>query len=488
MRTFVYTDAKSNKFWNIEIEGKSFTVTFGKVGTKGQSRKKDFANEDKAQEAYDKLVEEKVSKGYVETTEVESAPASPLLESLEKALVEDPDDLAARSAYADYLMEQGDPRGELIQVQLALQDPNRKESESKKLQKREKELLSRYARQWLGDIGRFLVGKWSGEKKPYHYRFHLGWLDTVRLLPFSEYILASVAKAPEARLLRRLEIVYDMRYHPWDFDEFVQGPGKAIPEDEQPDEDDFYMYEPLTILPPILESPYLTNLRAFKLGFSDQEDELAHSTMVDPFGNCTTQQILDLLEKCPRIEELYLNTHFGKIGSLFASPLLENIRILQFYYGSDYLGEASGAVYPLSALAKNKSLKNLTTLRLHPGRDATVEIDELKALLQSPNLPALSHLQVHMTTYGNEGCESIVQSGILQRLKTLDIGYGTMTDEGATILAECPDLKNLELLDVSRNALSTQGINALKKTGVNVVAKKQHPVDDNDFLYEVDYE
>ena len=42
--------------------------------------------------------------------------------SLEAALVEHPDDLAKHSAYADYLTEQGDPCGEFIQTQLALED------------------------------------------------------------------------------------------------------------------------------------------------------------------------------------------------------------------------------------------------------------------------------------------------------------------------------------------------------------------------------
>jgi uncharacterized protein (TIGR02996 family) len=45
-----------------------------------------------------------------------------LREALEAALVENPDDLAAHRAYADHLMELGDPRGEFIQVQLALED------------------------------------------------------------------------------------------------------------------------------------------------------------------------------------------------------------------------------------------------------------------------------------------------------------------------------------------------------------------------------
>src|SRR6516165_11926443 len=141
MRTFVYKDDRSNKFWNIDLQGASFTVTFGKVGTKGQTQKKDFPDAAKAKQAHDKLVAEKLGKGYVETTAGKQPGAAPLQRSLEEALVENPDDLAAHSAYADYLSEQGDPGGELIQVQLALEDAGRPAEERKQLRKREAELL-----------------------------------------------------------------------------------------------------------------------------------------------------------------------------------------------------------------------------------------------------------------------------------------------------------------------------------------------------------
>ncbi|MGQ2850716.1 WGR domain-containing protein, partial [Leptospira interrogans] len=32
-----FKDDKSDKFWNIEVSGNSFTVTYGKTGTSGTS-------------------------------------------------------------------------------------------------------------------------------------------------------------------------------------------------------------------------------------------------------------------------------------------------------------------------------------------------------------------------------------------------------------------------------------------------------------------
>ena len=38
------------------------------------------------------------------------------------------------------------------------------------------------------------------------------------------------------------------------------------------------------------------------------------------------------------------------------------------------------------------------------------------------------------------------------------------------------------------NALTAEGIDALRATGVPLVAENQHAVDENDYLYEVDFE
>jgi uncharacterized protein (TIGR02996 family) len=495
MRTFVFTEAKSNKFWYVELDGASLTVSFGRVGTQGQTKTKAFPDTAAAQKEHDKLVAEKLKKGYVETTAPAAAPPPPAVsterKALEAALVAHPDEVAAHSAYADYLIEEGDPRGAFVQTQLALEDPTRPKHERDALKKREAALLKKHAHEWLGDLGRFLVGTWSGEDKPYHFRFARGWLDFVRTLPVPEALVAALAQAPEARLLRRLEIVYDMRYHPFEFDQFIEGPNAALPEEERLSDDEFYMSDPSRILPPLSRSPYLTNLRVLKYGFSDDHDRgPAHSTMVHPFHS-SAAELLDVLKNCPRLEDLYLNTDLRDVDALFASPLIGGLRVLQYYYGMGGYRARGRATdpYPLSALAQNKSLKNLTTLRFHPGRDATIDIDELDALLRSKNLPVLAHLQVHMTTFGDEGADRIVGSGILKRLKILDIGYGNVTDAGARVLAACPDLKNLDVLDVSHNTLTGAGITALQRTGVRVVAAEQHGGDDDDeYHYSVDWE
>jgi predicted DNA-binding WGR domain protein len=65
-REFRFIDGSSRKFWAIELDGKSFSVHFGRIGTVGQAKEKAFSSEDLAIREYDKLVSEKTKAGYVE--------------------------------------------------------------------------------------------------------------------------------------------------------------------------------------------------------------------------------------------------------------------------------------------------------------------------------------------------------------------------------------------------------------------------------------
>jgi predicted DNA-binding WGR domain protein len=76
-REFQFTDEKSNKFWAITRAGSSTTVEWGRIGTRGQSKTKDFPDESAAQQSHDKLVAEKLKEGYKEVGGATSASAPP---------------------------------------------------------------------------------------------------------------------------------------------------------------------------------------------------------------------------------------------------------------------------------------------------------------------------------------------------------------------------------------------------------------------------
>ncbi len=66
MRRFEFVEGSSQKFWQIDLADTQFTVQFGKIGTAGQSQVKEFPSSAAAQAEHDKLIAEKVKKGYVE--------------------------------------------------------------------------------------------------------------------------------------------------------------------------------------------------------------------------------------------------------------------------------------------------------------------------------------------------------------------------------------------------------------------------------------
>jgi uncharacterized protein (TIGR02996 family) len=154
MPHFEFRGDKSAKFWSIDLQGERLTVRFGKIGTAGQTQTKEFADEARAKKEYDKLVAEKVKKGYGETGDVSvpapaSAPATPrtatkpakaasptppppvtpgpattgsaTLDGLLAAIRAEPDDDTPRLVLADWLDEHGDSaRAEFIRVQCEL--------------------------------------------------------------------------------------------------------------------------------------------------------------------------------------------------------------------------------------------------------------------------------------------------------------------------------------------------------------------------------
>jgi predicted DNA-binding WGR domain protein len=77
VRRFELSEGTSHKFWQIALDGSAFTVTWGRIGTNGQTQTKTFESAGKAQKEHDKLVDEKVKKGYAEVNGASAGPPAP---------------------------------------------------------------------------------------------------------------------------------------------------------------------------------------------------------------------------------------------------------------------------------------------------------------------------------------------------------------------------------------------------------------------------
>src|SRR3954471_3320166 len=64
MPRYELVEGTSSKFWEITLEGASFTTTYGRIGTDGQSTTKEWKSEAEAKKQYDKLCADKTKKGY----------------------------------------------------------------------------------------------------------------------------------------------------------------------------------------------------------------------------------------------------------------------------------------------------------------------------------------------------------------------------------------------------------------------------------------
>ena len=63
---YEFIEGASSKFWEIDHTDCNVTTRWGRIGTDGQSKTKTFSDEASAQKEYDKLIDEKTAKGYVE--------------------------------------------------------------------------------------------------------------------------------------------------------------------------------------------------------------------------------------------------------------------------------------------------------------------------------------------------------------------------------------------------------------------------------------
>ena len=78
MRRFEFVKDASSKYWEIEQSGVSFTVRYGRIGTKGQERVKTFSTEAESASACEKQIKSKQRKGYVEITGASAASTDPV--------------------------------------------------------------------------------------------------------------------------------------------------------------------------------------------------------------------------------------------------------------------------------------------------------------------------------------------------------------------------------------------------------------------------
>ena len=84
-RYLVYQDERSHKFWQIQVDGASYTVTYGRVGTAGQTTLKEYGDDEACLRAAEKIIAQKLGKGYADAEVPTSKPAAKKKTAAKKA-------------------------------------------------------------------------------------------------------------------------------------------------------------------------------------------------------------------------------------------------------------------------------------------------------------------------------------------------------------------------------------------------------------------
>ena len=476
MPRYELSEGSSNKFWDIKLTGKSFRTTYGKIGATGQTTIKEFSSDALAKKEFEKLVAEKTKKGYALVGGKAAAPAKAKKAkqtdedeadessggamdarnpALEKAILANPLDRDAYAVFADWLQEQGDPRGELISLQLG-----NKEGAAQKL-------IQKHSDYFLGELAPFQVTRDSqGGSTSTNGSTHLR---------SSEQDKAWNKTSSQAFLWRngyisRLRLSHD---------------SYAIEGDSERDDE----VETVDILDKVFAHPsgrYVTELNLMSNG-DPNEDNL--------------QNLLDLVgKKAPKtLRKIVIGDnvdqiswhHTGDLGKMWKG--VPNLKILEIETGEFDVGKMDApnlerAIFVTGGLSKacgkhiaTASMPKVKHLEIYYGTDnygGDCTVKEVKPLLDRTDLKDLQYLGLKNSEFANDIAKAVVGAKIVKQLKVLDLSLGTMTDEGAKALADGKEsLKHLEVLDLTRNYLTKAGIKLVAGLCKKVITDRQEKAD-----------
>lgn len=376
-------------------------------------------------------------------------------EALEAALVADPDDTALHAAYADLLIEEGDPRGEYIRLSLLAEDRNQPASQLRAIDQAMFDLRTRHETEWLGPLARFMDRRQARSvAEPMEpnvaVTWRRGWIDAVRIGQLNQDIITAVAECPLTRVLGELSIEQNRPDTAQ-----VSAIATARRRQEALDRAALEELETHLDMTPLVEAGRFRPLRVFKLG-SFVDGILAAGWEMEEY-----------LANAPRLEEVRVCCGQFSSAFLFGGefPRLHTLHI-------------TGDIHrlPFALLGYNDRVPNLRhlfldteTFRGHDvGDHRELSESDFLSLHRPECLPALEYFTLRDSSVGDEGVRLILEAPFFRRLKGLDLSRCGVTDDGAELLANHPHTPNLEYLRLDYNYLSPIGTDALDAVGVTV--------------------
>ncbi|MGC4119791.1 MAG: TIGR02996 domain-containing protein [Myxococcales bacterium] len=423
---------KGSEYWEIDLDGPSFAVRWGRVGGEERRETQSFGSAAKARKKHDQLVAGMRAKGFCEALEPDDPVPSPTRvfrdEALEAAIRTHRGEEQHYLVYADWLQSQGDRRGELIAVQHALS-----RGRTLELAKREEKLLAALGLESARPAATFhwKWGFWDWLRLEHEDRGV--WRDQDH-----DPLLAArrLFAAPACAALRELRIgvlrwgrnhedvpavLHEAGWYPWAADLERLHLGDVVDVDL-----DHYVVGAVG--------------QAVSAHFPGLRSLVVHS------GSHETGERLELdgLELL-LLEELAVETcslSAAHLASLFAADL-PSLTALDLWFGSARYG-------------------------------CDCDLDPLSPLLDGLVFPGVTRLGLRNAEFEDELARAIGEAPIAERLESLDLSMGTLGDDGArSLAAQARRFPNLKRLDVSRNFLGPEGIAALQRAFPAIDARDQ---------------
>jgi uncharacterized protein (TIGR02996 family) len=308
-----------------------------------------------------------------------------------QTVLENPADDGARLVYADWLEEQGDPRGEFIRVQIESAKLNPGDPAFERLTDREMILLGRHGAEWRAEIPEWARGGCE---------FRRGFVSEVIIITRWQ-----AGFGPELARMTPIEKVTLSIAH-MAIEDFADGP--ELPHlqelavlDDKMDPDDLKV---------LTQSPSLRQIRALLFMGMRLLDTGPHLIQLSPF-----------VRRLQRLEMKRCRIGHRGVVMLAESENLPGLQWLDFSDNKDILDNVLGNA-------------------------------EFSILVNSPLMTHLTRLGWNDNGLTNDATRYLAQSTGADLLTHLEIANNHVGDIGARILME--RFPHLELLDLSGNPLS----------------------------------
>ncbi len=364
----------------------------------------------------------------------------------------DLDNPVPRLVYADWLDDQGDPRGEFIRVQCELERSGLSSLKHRRLRDRERELLQDHQDEWLSPVDekKRVVCDWTFrrglvEEVAIGGKSFLKFGDSLQsAFPLLHVLTFNTVKPSQVDLLvdcSALEGMIGIRLAA-DF-------GRA--RERQAD----WQFKGGSPIHHFLSSPHLKNLRSLRLLDGTYREADLRGVLAS--GH------LDL-------HAFDLSNFENRLGlddfeTLASAGCLRNLRELS-------LRSNDLTISHLLILTYSRQFANLESLDLRGNLLGSQS--NIVALVGLNRFPKLRQLNLQSCGVGNTGIQVILAVPLWQRLESLILWNNGITDRGLIQIAQCKPPAKLRALELRRNAIGDAGLIALAASPVLAAFEELH--------------